>query len=125
MELGWNLVSFPIDMTSTSSQALLKKWTFFGYNSDVRCYQHMTTIKPGCGYWVFRKTADETGGVELNGCVATETATGGAGWNLLGLVKGQDSFGSNEVWSFSNGAFCPLKSDEKPSQWKGYMVRFQ
>ena len=122
---GWNLVSFPIQMTNASLQALLKKWNLFGYNVEQQCYQRATAVKPGCGYWVFQKNVAEAVGVELNGCMATETEAGGAGWNLVGPVKGQSFFESNEVWSYSNGAYIPLKNSEKPALWKGYMVRFQ
>ncbi len=123
LEPGWNLVSFPIALTNASLQALLKNWNLLGYNVERQCYQRVTMIKPGYGYWVFQRAAAGTVGVELNGCMDTKTVTGRTGWNLLGPVKEQDSFGSNEAWSFSNGAYSPLKSDETPSLWKGYMVR--
>lgn len=123
LKQGWNLVSFPVYLTNASCQALLGKWNLFGYDGTHKCYQRATKVTPGHAYWVFQNAINEAVGVELNGYMAVTSEPVTAGWNLLGLVKGQTTFGGNEIWSYSNGAFTLLKSGQKPSLWKGYMVK--
>ena len=123
LEVGWNLVSFPMAMTQGSIQALVQRFTLFGFDAETRCYYRATTVKPGCGYWVYLGAAEDAPLIELSGSQKVDAAVVISGWNLLGLVNGQTSLGGKECWSYSNGAFTLLKSGQKPSLWKGYMVK--
>ncbi|MBQ7177017.1 MAG: chitobiase/beta-hexosaminidase C-terminal domain-containing protein [Victivallales bacterium] len=123
LEPGWNLVSFPLLLTNESQQKLLRNWKLLRYDSERQCYQCTTMVKPGCAYWLFQKNRGETDGIELSGCMATEAEKCVKGWNLMGPVNGQERLEGKEVWSYSNGTYVPLGSGEKPSLWKGYMVK--
>ena len=113
----------PMAMTSGSIQALVQRLRLFGFDADTRCYYHASTVEPGCAYWVYIGSADEDVRIELNGYQNVAANPLKSGWNLVGLVKGQTSFGGQECWSYSKGAYTLLKGSQKPSLWKGYMVK--
>ena len=123
LEVGWNLVSFPMAMTNDSIQNLVSRLCLFGFDAEARCYFRATIVKPGCAYWVYVGSPADVVSIALSGCQSVAAEPLKSGWNLLGLVNGQTTFGGKECWGFSNGAYTLLKGTQKPSLWKGYMVK--
>ncbi len=123
LEVGWNLVSFPMALTRDSVQALVQRLRLFGFDAENRSYYHATNVEPGRAYLVFLASPEKAPNIELKGSQNVSAAAVQSGWNLLGLVKGQTSFSGKECWSYANGVYTLLPNGQKPSLWKGYMVK--
>ena len=117
LENGWNLVSFPVELTLASMNAILE-WAPLEYDVDLRSYQRATAICPGGAYWIYNSGDGKT--VTLKGYLTTTPASLVVGWNAIGIVTGQKSFDSKRVWGYSGGRYQILQGN--PHLWKGYFV---
>ena len=100
---GWNLISFPCYLTLSSINDILQNHTVFTYDSNVKAFSHVSTIKPNTAYWIFAKSS--TGVSVLRGAPASVSMPPCPDWEFYAPSESKAVPANIIAWEYQNGKF--------------------
>lgn len=121
MQVGWNLVAFPITLAPEYLAPLQESYVFYSYDANAETYTQMETLAEGTAYFMFLPCAQANMNLEIWGAAITTAnpLPSTQGWHAYGATQDTSLPEDTTAWTYQNGKFVNVQELKKG---KGYFI---